>query len=228
MTTYRTGDQVEFTTPATVVVAGDGSIRISFAGKEYDAEPSSLTMVRRSIHLKDPVIHAGRDAVVAQSLEDGVFLVRYEGAQGADAYGIAPAGSLRHADDAEKAEGRDAPQAEAAAAPTAPVTPAPSPVKADESVAEPASQPTAAPAAAETHAHAEPLELDTPIDYGDTPHAAAAGTPSLSGMITRNPPRRAPVDLESMGRTETVPNVAQPGGEMLLGDDMRLQGGREG
>lgn len=223
MTTYRSGDQVEFTTPATVVVAKDGSIRISFAGNEYDADPSSLTMVRRSIHLNDPVVHAGRDAVVTQSLEDGVFLVRYEGAKGADAYGIAPAGSLRHADDDAKAEVRDAPQAEASAAPEAPVatTPAPAPVKVDKPAAPPPAAERTAPV--EANAHAEPLELDTPIDYGDND-----GTPSLSGMITRHAPRRAPLDLESMGHTETVPNVTQTGGEMVLGDDMRLQNGREG
>jgi hypothetical protein len=224
MTTYRTGDQVEFTTPATVVVASDGRIRISFAGNECDAEPSALTMVRRSIHLNDPVMHLGRRAAVTQNLEDGVFLVQYEGAKGADAYGIAPAGSLRHADDAEGGEERQAPQAPEVQVPVATAAVEPAPARADE----PTPQPAVTPTAAETHAHAEPLELDTPIDYGDAPHADAAGTPSLSGMITRNPPRRAPIDLESIGRTETVPSVAQPGGEMVLGDDMRLQGGREG
>ena len=69
----------------------------------------------------------------------------------------------------------------------------------------------------------EPLELDQPIDYGDDPHP----TNAAAGGMQRGAPRRASVDLESLGTTQVVPGVTDPRSEMVLRDDMRLDTGKE-
>lgn len=190
MNNFRSGDEVLLEIPAVVVGAAGNLVRVRFNDIEYDAEIGSLIMTKRSIHVGDKVKNGSRSGEVVQTLEDGVFLLRYDGASGADAYGVAAAGVLVHAD----AEQESAP------------APAPAPT-------------VPAPAAATEDASAR---TPSPTPSGAVRDMAA----SLTGAISRAPARRAAVDLESLGTTETVRGVGARG-EMVLGDDLRLQNGDE-
>lgn len=193
MHNYRSGDEVNIELRALVTRVTGDVVRVRFGDTEYDADPSSLEMVTRSIHAGDEVKHGDRNGAIAQMLEENVFLVRYDGATGADAYGVVARGELAHADN--------------------PVSAAPSPA------------PAPAPASEAQSTHREPLELTTPAPAPATAPAPTRTGGSIDDMaaslasVTGRQVRRQPLDLESIGTTETLPGVH---GEMTLGDDMRL------
>lgn len=210
MTNYRTGDQVLLELPATVLTALDGLVRVRFGDVEYEADPASLTMLKRSIHVGDEVEHEGRDGVIAQTLEHGVFLVRFPGATGADAYRVASDGELRHADKTAESPVEHAPAAvaateEAPAPAPAPIVAAPKPAGDDE----PLELTDEIPAKAPTAEH--------------SPERIAGMATSLSSVLGQGGARRSPLNLEALGTTETVKDVRAPRGEMVLDDEMRLK-----
>lgn len=211
MHNFRSGDEVTIDVQALVTRVSGDVVRIRFGDTEFDATPSDLKMIKRSMHVTDEVVRDGREGSIVQSLEEGVFLVRYHGATGADAYGVASRDELVHAGE----DGISGTSARSAAP-----TPAPAPAAA-------ASEGT--------------LELTNPLpdeDASSAPKAADAtpadGAPKAAGSIgemaaslsnmSRTGQRRPPLDLESMGTTETVPGVRETRNEMTLGDDMRLGG----
>lgn len=220
MHNYRTGDQVLLEIPAVVVRAMEGFVRVRFGDIEYDAEPTNLMMIKRSIHVGDEVVHEGREGVVAQTLEDDVFLVRFPGAAGAEAYRVAGVKELEHSDgNGARGEHQEPLElthelpaaAPESSAPVAAVEPGPA-----------ATTPTAGPSA-ETQEEAPAVEEPSRAPAGISEMAS-----SLSGLLGRTGQRRQPIDLESLGTTETVRDVRESGsGEMVLGDDMRLKGGSE-
>ena len=207
MHNYRAGDEVTIQLSALVTRVTGDVIRVRFGDTEYDADPATLEMVARSMHVGDDVKHGDRDGVIAQMLEEGVFLVRFPGATGAEAYGVASRGELKHPEDATMSEAPARPE-------TAPQTTAPA----------------ASPEAQADDAQ-EPLELTDPAPEGAKETATAPRTAASIGdmaaslsSVSNRQPRRQPLDLESIGTTETVPGVR---GEMTLGDDMRLGGPAE-
>ena len=233
---YRKGDEVLFEIPAVVIQATEGLIRVRFGDVEYDADPTALVMMKRSFHVADEVQHGDRHGVVTQTLEDGIFLVRFHNAAGADAYKVLTREDLRHAD-------ADAPAQSSAAPSTAPqVQPVSAPQRADASLTEVATQvapivaPTVPVAERETQAaettppqapgSSEAYDEESEEDEGsgvapsEAPKQAGINEMaySLSGMLARTAPRRKPVDLEALGTTETV----RESGEMILGEDMRI------
>ena len=212
MHNFRSGDEVAVELRALVTRVSGDSVRVRFGDTEYDATPADLKMLKRSMHVKDQVVHNGREGAIVQSLEEGVFLVRIDGATGADAYAVAGRGELVHAD-----EGRGVASAEQgqAAAETG----------ADDALE--LTQPLA-PAAP-----GGPQPEEARADEGQAPEAASAKGGAIGDMaasltsMTRSAQRRQPLDLEGIGTTETVAGVRETRGEMTLGDDMKLGGSSE-
>lgn len=97
MIEYRNGDEVLFETAATVVDTGPDGITIRFGDTMLVASEETLTMVRRSVHVGDYVMHGEDRAIVAQTLEEGVHLIRVTGRSGPEAYRVVHAVQLRHA-----------------------------------------------------------------------------------------------------------------------------------
>lgn len=214
MNNYRTGDEVLFEIPATVIEnLGGGHVRVRFGEIQFDADQGSLIMMKRSFHVGDEVVHAGKNGVIGQKLEDTVYLVRFEEGVGAGAWSIAGSADLLHA------EVESSPKTVTAAAPVAEsLVPASLP-----EIHEPASK-----GDADRHDD-EPLELtqevapavsptldididiDIEIDEPTAPERAITERPgvsdmasALSGAMINRAARRHGLDLERLGTTETV------------------------
>lgn len=235
---YRKGDEVLFEIPAVVIQATEGLIRVRFGDVEYDADPTALVMMKRSFHVADEVQHGDRHGVVTQTLEDGIFLVRFHNAAGTDAYKVLTREDLRHADGDAPAQSSVAP----VTAPQPQVQPVSTPVIADASLTEVASQvapviaptvpvaeratqatettPPQAPSSSEAYNEESEEDETSSVAPSEAPKQAGINEMaySLSGMLARTAPRRKPVDLEALGTTETV----RESGEMILGEDMRI------
>lgn len=97
MIEYRNGDEVLFETPAIVVDTGPDGITVKFGDTMLIAPADNLSMVRRSVHVGDFVMHGDDKAIASQTLEEGVFLIRMMGKTGPEAYRAVHAEQLRHA-----------------------------------------------------------------------------------------------------------------------------------
>lgn len=225
MTGYRVGDKVLFETAAIVVDAGTNGVTIRFGDTELRASVDALTMVKRSVHVGDHVRHQDESAIVSQTLEEGVFLIRVLGRTGADAYRVAPAGDLRHEDAA-----KPVPVA-------APIAAEPA-VQAPEPVAEPATvvaeipevQPASEPAPVVEEVTAAPVQTDpveepsveprdellltTPVtedvsededDASDANEAPAGGVAGMATALSSMIGRRR--NLETLGTTQEAKAV---------------------
>lgn len=174
MSDYRNGDQVLFETAAVVLDAGPNGVTIRFGDTELRADPEMLTMVKRSIHVRDNVRHNDDSAIVTQTLEEGVFLIRVMGETGPAAYRVASAEDLKH-DNTSKPSASVAVPAPAAPAPAAPAPAAPVQISAPA----PAPAPEAAPipviqqpvAAASADAPSEPVS--EPLEASAAPSQSA-------------------------------------------------------
>lgn len=270
MKIYRSGDEVVFETIANIIGTEGSKVLISFNGFECLVDANRLTLIKRSIHKNDVVMHGTKVGRVVEVLEKGVFLVNFPDMSGAEAYRVSAENDL----DLYEEEGtlvlqeEDRIQEESSNTSVAAEFEAPKLQEMPEPVYGMRSEPVLEPREEQAEIHAEapaPVIAPAPVavpqaEVSVTPVAEAPQAPvaneatpapapapvaipapavgednlkekvenmvaSLLDVTGRAPAKKQVIDLEALGETQIVPNVASA--NMVLGEDLVLKGNSE-